>query len=192
MDYDLLLHSRYYTASRIIIVIPLDETAMANSIRILSVFTLSVLFALTGCSPPQTEGPVTAAESSATETPNDEQGLTDSQISGILAENRRVLGAMPDANENSEWKTIATVRCPANEEIDQTFTADSTWRVRWLSGGNCVVRTTPIDAYNDWYAFGGLSESKTATDPNKNPGQHSLNVSLCFDDCTLVIEQVAK
>jgi hypothetical protein len=124
--------------------------------------------------------------------PERQQGLTDAEIDGILAENRRVLGGMPDVNDRTVWTTIAKVTCPANEEIDQTFTADSTWRIRWVSGGNCVVRTTPVDAYNGWYAFGGLSQSTRTTKPNKNPGKHSLNVSLCFSDCTLVVEQAAK
>ncbi len=187
---------------------------MPNRVHPLSVVETCVLAVILGCSSSQTETSSTAATSPATNdsatyspetnaptsttstpaanTPDDEQGLTEAQISQIVAENRRVLGAMPDTNDDTSWNTIATIKCPANEEIDQTFTADSTWRIRWVSGGNCVVRTKPIDAYNGWYAFGGLSNSQPTTKPNKNPGKHSVNVSLCFADCTLVVEQAAK
>lgn len=173
---------------------------MSNPIHLFAVLAISILAVTLGCSssnsdtmPDVTTAPSTATSEaehvSASET---EQGLTEAQIAEIVAENQRVLGSMPEPDDETEWKTITTIKCPASEDLDQSFTTESTWRIRWISGGNCVVRTTPIDAYNGWYSFGGLSESQPTTKPNKNPGTHSVNVSLCFSGCTLIVEQAAK
>ena len=160
-------------------------------LRLLLIVLLAatVVFA-TGCRP---SGYQISQQDSQSTLVEPDDGLSDEQISAILAENKRVLGSMPETDEQTEWTIVETVECKfdnsiEDQQIDREFSAKSTWRIRHVSGGNCVVRTTPVDAYNGWYAFGGLASHSPTTEPNKNPGTHSLNVSLFFDDCVLVVE----
>lgn len=148
---------------------------------LLAVIAFSIL--MFGC----TEPAAAPVQPTANQVSPEEQGLTEEQIAAIVAENQRVLGAMPDTDGDTEWVVIATIE-NASDEADYEFTADSTWRLRWIAGG-CGVRTTPIDAYNGWYTLAGLSVSSPVTKPNKNPGTHSVNV---VGTCTFVVEKAVK